>query len=170
MDKTKLRSLPILGALALLIVVAAGGGAALLIERAHVLNTQGKAFVDNAVPAIAASWSKEQLIERATPTLRANLPAEDLTALANLSSQLGPFAEYQGATSKVNWLSLAGLGGSVSSSYVAKARFTNGLATFQIALVRHDGHWMINQFHVDLLLFGPPARDLLLLGPPGRGI
>jgi hypothetical protein len=167
MDKRKRLTL---GALALSIVVVAGGGTAMLVYRAHMLNAQGKAFVANAVPAIAASWSKKQLIDRATPELRNNLSPEDLAALADQSPQLGPFEEYQGATGKADWLALAGLGGSVTSSYVAKARFRNGLATFQIALVRRDGHWMIAQFHVDLLMFGPPGRGLLPLGSPGRGI
>jgi len=155
------RSLLILGALVLLIVVAAGTSAGVLVHRTRVLQAQSKAFVDIAVPAIAASWNKEQLLDRATPALLGQISSADLAALPVLSSQLGALAEYQGATGKVNWLSLTGFGGPISASYVAKASFTNGVATFQFTLVKLAGRWMIDHFHIDSVVLGSPGPGLL---------
>jgi len=61
------RFLLILGALTLAIIVVAGIGAGLLIYKGNSLDAESKAFVDTAVPAIAANWNKEQLLDRMTP-------------------------------------------------------------------------------------------------------
>ena len=133
------RFLLILGALTLAIIVVAGIGAGLLIYKGNSLDAESKAFVDTAVPAIAANWNKEQLLDRMTPELRANVRPEDLQALFNTISQLGSLVEYQGATGEANMSYLAGSGSSVSASYVAKVRCKSGTATIQIAILKHDG-------------------------------
>lgn len=82
-----------------------------MIYKGNALDAESKAFVDSAVPAIAATWDKEQLLDRATPELRANVKPEDLRALLDAVSQLGPLIEYQGATGEANMSYMAGTGG-----------------------------------------------------------
>jgi hypothetical protein len=154
------RLLLILGALTAAVIIAAGLGVGVLVYKGNALDAESKAFVDSAVPAIAASWNKEQLLDRATPELRANVKPEDLRALFDAVSRLGPFVEYQGATGEANMSYMAGSGGAVSASYVAKARFKDGTATIHIALVKRDGRWMINGFHVDTSVAGTPGRGI----------
>jgi len=156
-----LRSRLSLCALGLLIVLAAGTGIGMLVYKVHALNAQSKAFVGNAVPAIAASWNEEQLLSRATPELRDQIMSEDLPTLSALSTHLGQFAEYLGATGEVSWVSLAGFGGSISATYVAKASFVNGITTFRLTLVRLDGRWMISEFHLDAVQLDPAGSGLL---------
>lgn len=150
----------ILGATTIVILVAAGIGVGVLIYKGNSLDAASKAFVDRAVPAIAASWNKEQLLDRATPELRASVKPEDWRALFDAVSQLGPLVEYQGATGEANMSYMAGAGGSVTASYVAKAKFKGGIATIRIALVKRDGRWMISGFHVDTALSGAPGRGI----------
>lgn len=143
------RFLYILGALTLVIIVAAGIGLGVFFYKGHALDAQSKAFVDSAVPAITATWSEQQFLDRATPELRASVKPEELKALFERLSQFGPLIEYDGATGEAAMSYIAGSGGIVSASYVAKARFQNGTATFRIMLMKRDDRWLIQNFHVD---------------------
>jgi hypothetical protein len=145
------RFLSIFGALALIGMVAAGIGLGVLLYKGHALDAESKAFVDSAVPAIAATWSKQQLLDRATPELLENvrLKPEGLNALLDSLSQLGPLVEYEGATGESAQSYIAGSGSTLSASYGAKARFQNGTATFRIVLMNREGRWMIHNFQVD---------------------
>jgi len=143
------RFLHILGALTLTIIVAGGIGLGVLAYKGHALDAESKAFVDSAMPAITATWSERQLLDRATPELRASVKPEELEALFDRLSQLGPLVEYEGAKGEATMSYMVGSGGVVSASYVAKARFQNGAAIFRIALMKRDGRWLIHNFHVD---------------------
>jgi hypothetical protein len=145
------RFLYIVGAVTLIIFVVAGIGVGVLIYQGNALDAESKAFVDSAVPAIVASRSEEQLLDRATPELR---------SLFDAISQLGPLVEYQGAIGEANMSYVAGFGSSVSASYVAKARCKDGTATIRIALVKRAGRWMINGFHVATSLTGTAGRGI----------
>jgi len=154
------RFLYILGAVTLAIIVAAGIGVGVLVYKGKTLDVESKAFVDSAVPAIAAGWNKEQLLDRATPELRDSVKPEQLRSLFDAVSQLGPLVEYEGAAGDANMSYMAGSGSTVSASYVAKAKFKDGVATIQITLVKRDGRWMISGFHVDTSLSGAPGRGI----------
>src|SRR5258706_8303341 len=143
------RFLYVLGILALFAIIAAGVGLGVMLYNGRMLDAESKAFVDSAVPAIAASRSSEQLIERATPELRENAKPDDLRALFDTLSRFGPLVEYQGATGEAAMSYIAGSGSKVSASYVANARFQNVSATFRLVLIKRNGHWMIHNFKVD---------------------
>jgi hypothetical protein len=138
-----------LGALSLIVIVGAAAGVGVLAYRGSALDAESKAFVDGAVPAITTSWSKQQLLDRATPELRQNAKPEQLAALFETVSRLGSLLEYEGATGQSYMGYNVGSGGIVSAIYLAKARFQNGDATFRLVLMKRDGNWMIHNFRVD---------------------
>ena len=154
------RFLYVIGAVALIVIVVAGIGVGVLVYKGNALDAESKAFVDSAVPAIVANGSKEQLLDRATPELRDSVKPEELRALFDAVSQLGPFAAYEGATGEANMSYMTGSGSSVSASYIAKAQFKNGTATIHLALLKRDGRWMISGFHVDTSLAGTSGRGI----------
>ena len=143
------RFLYVLGALALTVILAVGIGLGVLFYKGHALDAQSKAFVDRAMPAIIATWSERQLLDRATPELRKSVKPEELKIFFGRLSQLGPLVEYEGATGQATMSYKASSGSTVFASYTAKARFQNGSATFRVVLMKRDGRWMINYFHVD---------------------
>jgi hypothetical protein len=149
------RFLNLLGALTLIVIVVGGIGVGVLVYTGRALDAESKAFVDSAVPAIITGGS-EQLLERATPELREVAKPDELKALFNGLAQLGPLVKYEGATGQALMSYIASTGGAISAFYVAKARFQNGSANFQIRLMRHDGHWMIHNFHIEF----PPGTHL----------
>jgi hypothetical protein len=124
------RFLSIFGALMLIVIAAAGVGLGVLFYKGPVLDSESKAYVDSAVPAIAATWSPQELLDRATPELRQIFKSrrEDLSALFAGFSRLGALLEYEGATGEALLGYVPGSGITVSASYLAKARFQNGAA------------------------------------------
>jgi hypothetical protein len=143
-----------LGAATLFVVVAAGIGVGILIFKGKSLDRESQAYVDSAVPAIVAAWSKDALLTRATPELRANARPEDLRSLFDWASRLGPFMAYEGAVGDSHMSFLLGGNSTVSARYAAKVRFRDGTATIRIVLLKRDGNWMINSFHIEPKLTG----------------
>lgn len=128
-----------------------------LAQKGDALDSESRAYMDQAVPAIANRWDKNELLERATPALRSVIKPEELAQLFSTFSRLGKMAEYRGASGEATmWLALNS-GIAVSASYVARANFENGSATFRIGLRKLDGHWLINSFYVEL---SPPDQSL----------
>jgi hypothetical protein len=143
-----------LGAATLFIVVAVGIGRAVLIYQSNNLDRESQAYVDAAVPAILAIWSKDELLDRATPELRASARPEDFRSLFGWASRLGPFEAYEGATGDSNMSFMFGGGSVVTARYAAKVRFRNGTATIRVVLLKRDGNWMINGFRIESALAG----------------
>ena len=134
-------------ALAFVVVVAVGIGA--LVWTGRGLDAESKAYVDAAVPAIIAHWSKEALLDRATPELRAAVTPDQIAALFDKFSRLGALVEYEGATGDSNMSFVVGRGGRISAAYEAKAKYEDGEATLRVVVVKRDGKWWIQNFHVD---------------------
>jgi hypothetical protein len=143
------RFLYFLGAFTLAVVIVAVVGLGAVFYKGHELDTESKAFVDSAIPAITATWKEKQLLDRSTIELRETVKPDELRSLFDRLSQLGPLIEYQGATGQAIMSYLSASGSTVSASYSAKARFQNGSATLQVLLLKRDGHWLIHNFHVD---------------------
>jgi hypothetical protein len=139
----------IFGLVMAVVVVAGAIGIGILVYKGSALDTESKAYVDQAVQAIASTWSKQQLLDRASPELRDKAKPPELDAMFDTLSRLGPLVAYEGATGQAQMSYTTGWGSNVWASYVAKARFQNGAATFHIGLVKRDGQWMIHNFHVD---------------------
>jgi len=153
------RSMPAVIAVVFVVAVIIGGGVA--AGRTYLLRTQSKTFVDSTVTAVASTWNLDQILQHATPKARAALKPEDLRVLANGAARLGAFGAYLGATVTVPVSYWAGLGGSPSAIYVARARYVDGLATFQVGVVKQDGHWAVDAFGAQINLLGDPDSDLL---------
>jgi len=139
----------ILGVIAAILIVTAGVGLGIVIYKGRALDAESKAYVDAAVPAITASWSQEELMRRAAPELRDSIKPGQLTAVFGAFSRLGPLVTYEGATGDANMSYFTGTGSTVSATYVAKAKYQNGEATIRIVLLKRDGQWMIQNFHLD---------------------
>jgi len=88
------------GAVTLVIVLAVGIGLAVVIHKGRLLDAESEAFVDSAVPAIAANWSEEQLLERATSELRESVKPHELRALFDTFSRLGRWSHTRGRRDK----------------------------------------------------------------------
>ena len=140
--------LTFLGALFLLII---GLGCCTLGYTAYLggaLAPSSKAYVDESVPAIIKTWSKDELVARASPELRQATSKEQLDKVFAQLEKLGAFQSYGAAKGNVN-INLSGKGFIVTASYAVNASFSRGKVAIKIKLIRRDLAWQILGFHVD---------------------
>jgi hypothetical protein len=116
--------------------------------------------VDQAIAAIAGTWNKQQLLDRASPELRDSVKPQELNVLFETLARFGPLVAYEGATGDARMSYMIGSDSAVTASYIAKARFQNGSATIRIGLVKRDDRWMIHKFHVDPALGDQPTKRI----------
>ncbi len=110
-----------------------------------------QAFADSAIAAIFTHWDEKQLLDRATPRLRARLrPAQAEWLFGGLARQLGPLTGY---------LNPVGVACTfVPDDPVAVAppayefdvltSFRGGSAKVGLTVVMIDGRWMIDYFQI----------------------
>ena len=146
--------LQILGAIFLALIIVFIGAWEYAAAVGNKLNRESRAYVDEAVPAIAAGWSVDEVRRRATPEfLRSTNPA-DLARIMASFAKLGRLVVYQGATGGANYyISFVGGGGTITALYIARAEFENGSAAIDCTLRKADGVWRIQGFRVNSKLF-----------------
>jgi len=141
--------LMVFGAIALVGVLLIAGAVGWASYRTSVLGTEGKAFVDGALPAITRNWNQQELLDRAAPELKAKAPPAQLSAMFATLAKLGPMLAYEAAKGSATVSYTSAEGSVVTATYVAKARCENGTAVFKVILLKREGHWLILNFHVD---------------------
>lgn len=139
----------IIGAVSVAIFVVVAVGVGILVHKGNALDSESKAFVDRAIPAIVSAWKPDQLLDRASDALRRNAPPDRVADMFGSLSRLGPLVRYEGSKGEATMSYFSGSGASVTALYVAIARFQNGRAIFRLFLVKQGGHWLIQNFHVD---------------------
>lgn len=150
----------IVGSMTLVFGSVAAIATCMLVLTGRGLDAESKAYVDTAVPAITAHWSKDALLDRATPELRAAVNPQQIATLFDNLSQLGPLVEYEGATGDSNATYFIGKGSQVGAFYRAKAKYENGEATVQLGLLKRDGEWRIQNFRVDGQPAAPASKSM----------
>lgn len=141
--------LMVLGVIFLCVVLIAVIGFAIAAYNGTKLDKSSKAYVDEAVPAIAASWNAEELIMRASPELLKVMSVDKLDTMFKLfAEKLGALKEYQGSEgdSLVNFSSS---GKVITANYIAKAAFEKADAQIRIGIVKHDEKWQLLEFRVN---------------------
>jgi hypothetical protein len=150
--------LMIFGALALVGAIAVAGALGWAAYRASALDEESRAFVDDAAPAIARKWNRQELLNRAAPELKAEATPGQLDLVFDTANKLGAMYAYVGAKGGSTMSYTAVAGGTVTAHYLAKVRCQNGDAIFDIGLVKRDGHWFILTFHVTPMPDGSPVH------------
>ena len=133
--------------LILLLLVAALVGYGLW--QGPILDAQSKAYADNAVPAIFARWSKDQLLQRASPELTRNVSDNDLsTVFFGLARRLGVLVRCDGATGESH-IFFNEKGMNVTAQYNVNAQFFTAPGVIQLSLKKHGDQWQLLGFHVN---------------------
>ena len=140
--------LTILGGIFLVGISLVGGFIGYVAFVGGGLDTSSKAYVDESVPAIISSWSREEFLKRASPQLRAVATDEQVGELFLKFHRLGAFQSYDGAKGQAN-INLTQHGREVTAAYKANATFQNGKAEIDVRLIQIDGAWRILRFYVN---------------------
>ena len=156
------------GCLSIIIIIVV---LAIFITHAAHLEPGANAYIDRAVPAIAAHWDVQQLLDRATPTLqryawhhRWKLKGlfTIFRALGNLK-HLGSPTDYKIFTTN----------NVTTGTFTIPAKFAKGSATIRIQLLRAGKTWEINSFYITSSVFlplTPPEPAGIRIHPPPIGL
>jgi len=139
------RVLLVVGVAVLAIAAVAAIGVGIAAYRGPTFDKEAKVFLDEAAQAILASRDKQQLLDRATPELRANAKPQQIAAIFDALAQLGPLVEYDGVTGDATLDLSFAKGFTVSAVGDAKARCRHGNVILHMITVRRDGRWMIDE-------------------------
>ena len=147
--------LSIVGGIFLLFILAIAGFFGYVAYQGRGLDASSKAYIETNVPPIISTWSKDELLKRASPQLLKilNEKPEQLDLLFQKLSKLGAlrsFGEIKG-DSLVSYNTQNGK--ATTASYVATAKYENGEAKISIRLVQLSGQWQFIYFYVNSPLF-----------------
>jgi hypothetical protein len=131
---------------------------ALVFWEGHRLDTESRAFVDDAVPAIVGHWNFQELERRSTPQFRNRLVASGAVAFPNSVTVLGRLTRYDGSRGQAISAYVFGAGSKTSANYIATAYFQNGRAQFRLTLKEVEGRWLIDGLFIQVHLYAPSVR------------
>lgn len=108
------------------------------------LEKESQQFVEQTVRAITRNWDEQEIWDRAAPELgQRERAAQIKDDLAVARSNLGMFIEYRWADGTRGDTAAA-----TSAVYIARAKFENGDAVFDLSLVKHGGNWGLSFIRV----------------------
>ena len=94
--------LSIFGAFFLLLIIGVAGFVGYMAYTGSALDASSKAYVDESVPAIVKTWSRNEFLKRASPQVRKSIPDERVGELFIKFQQLGAFKSYDGCKGETN--------------------------------------------------------------------
>ncbi len=144
--------------------------AAIFITQAVSLKPGATAYIDRAVPAIAAHWDVQQLLDRATPKLQqyALHHHGKLERLFKMFRALGKL-KYLG--SPTYYKIFSGTNRTIGT-FAVPAKFAKGAAQIDIQLLKTGKAWKINSFYITSSVFLPlakPQTGKIKINPPPVG-
>jgi len=138
----------VLGYIFLVCIVALVAAAVALAVWGKKLDRESHAYVDTAVPAIAANWDVAELQKRASSEFNDAVDYESLEEdFFSLQQQLGKLVEYKGSTGDSN-ITVSLNGYQITADYTAIADYEEGSVEIRTALVKRGGQWKILDFTV----------------------
>jgi len=138
-----------LGIAVLVLIAVAAVGVFYMARQGERLDASSKAYADRTIPLIVSTWSEQALVQNAAPELLRVASKADFDRYFAAFAKLGPLVHYYGAKGQSNIAVLAGKGKIVTANYVAHAEFAHGTAEIDLGLIREQGHWKIDAFHVN---------------------
>ena len=109
----------------------------------------GVAYTYAADGSLAGAGSTTYQYDALGHLLEVKTPSETNTYTYAAFAKLGPLVHYDGAKGQSTIAVLAGKGRIVTANYVARAVFAHGSAEIDLSLIREQGHWKIDGFHVN---------------------
>jgi hypothetical protein len=110
---------------------------------------EGQAFVDAAIPAIAANWNADALIKEADPQFLEALPEPKARQMiADLSRELGPLKQVTPVVATVGYNVGSWFG--KGAQYVSTLDCEKGKATLVVVARKRGDAWRILGFHVNI--------------------
>ena len=143
--------LAIIGGISLVLLLAAaiffGYGA----YRGSKLDASSKIFIEEHIPRILSTWSKDDLLKLSSPTLLEiiNKDPHSLDLLFKKTAALGKLQQLYDIKGGSNFSFTTKHGAVTTARYTAKAKFDNGDATIDIQMIQSSGQWQLLGFFIN---------------------
>jgi hypothetical protein len=136
--RTLKRFLSIIGGLFLVLVLVVAGFLGYAAYQGRGLDASSKAYVEENIPAIISTWSKDELLKRSSPQLLTiiNRKPEQLDQLFQKLSTLGPMLSFGEVKGDSNVSYTTQNGKVTTAAYVATAKFKNGEGHISARLIQ----------------------------------
>ncbi|WP_266158251.1 hypothetical protein [Dyella silvatica] len=141
----------ILGGIFLLLILIIAVMVGIVAYQGNRLDASSKTYVEANVKPVVATWSKDELLKRASPQLREILgkDPDQVDRLFAKLAKLGPLKSLSEPKGQSLVSVNTGSGKVVSASYTETGEFENGHADFNIRLVQIEGQWRFFGFYVN---------------------
>lgn len=118
------------------------------------LDHSSKKYAQESIEKITFSWSKDELIARASPELlMATGKSEDFERLFNLLKKLGPLKKLGELKGESRVVYNIGRENVVTAEYITMSEFENEKATIRIKLIKKDNEWKISYINLNSDIF-----------------
>jgi hypothetical protein len=148
--------LSIIGGLFLVLVLSFAGFFGYAAYQGQGLDASSKAYIEENIPAIISTWSKDELLKRSSPQLLKiiNEKPEQTDQLFQKLATLGPMLSFGEVKGDSNVIYSTKGGKVTTATYTAAATFKNGEGRVSIRLIQSpEAQWQILSFNVNSPLF-----------------
>jgi hypothetical protein len=147
--------LSIIGVIFVVLVLVGAGFVGFAAYQGRGLDASSKAYVEENIPAIISTWSKDEFLSRASPQLLKII--DDKPGLIDLLFKkfvlLGAMKSFGDVKGDSNVFYSTQNGKVVTANYTATAKFENGDAQIAIRLIQTSGKWQLLLFNINSPLF-----------------
>jgi hypothetical protein len=147
--------LSIIGGVFLTLIVVIGGFIGYAAYQGRGLDASSKTYVEENVPAVISSWSKDELVKRSSPQLLKAIEGkpDQIDQLFRKLSKLGAMRSLGDVKGDSQAFYTTKEGKTITASYTAAATFQNGEANLTIRLIQNGGQWQFLLFNVNSPIF-----------------
>ncbi|WP_075356006.1 hypothetical protein [Desulfovibrio sp. DV] len=135
--------------LALLLVAAIFFGYA--AYNGSKLDASSKIYIEENIPIILSTWSKDELLQRSSPKLleAINKDPKIIDLVFKKAASLGTFQKIHDINGDSNISITTNNGRVITARYIIPAKFDNGDATITVQMIQSSGQWQLLGFHVN---------------------
>ena len=147
--------LSIVGGIFLLVALIVAGFIGYAAYQGKNLDASSRAYVEENVPPIISTWSKDELLKRASPQLL-KISSDDpgkFDQLFKKLSKLGAMQSFGDVKGDSNVSYTTDNGKVITASYMATGKFEHGEAKISMRLIQTSGQWQFLLLNVNSPLF-----------------
>ena len=143
--------LTVVGGVSVLLVLVVAAFIGYAAYQGRGLDASSKAYVESNIPTILGTWSKDELLKRASPQLLKVLGEKpgQIDQVFQKLTKLGAMKAFTDVKGDSNVSYTTQNGKVTTANYIAHAKFENGEGQVSIRLIQVADQWQVLRLHID---------------------